>query len=109
MSRPDDPPDARYFRSDRFFRSEGQWYFATREGVDFGPFTIRPDGEKALRRYIETQHTMARLRGRDPGLDASNQWDPASVADAARQVADWRLDRNRRPDSQYVDRADKHK
>lgn len=26
------------FRSNRVFRSNGQWYFHTREGVDIGPF-----------------------------------------------------------------------
>jgi Domain of unknown function (DUF6316) len=26
------------FRSDRVFRSNSQWYFHTREGIDVGPF-----------------------------------------------------------------------
>jgi hypothetical protein len=27
-----------FFRSDRVFRSNGQWFFHTREGIDVGPF-----------------------------------------------------------------------
>jgi hypothetical protein len=109
MARASDPAEVNCFRSERFYLSNGQWYFATREGVDFGPFTIRADGEKALSRYIDTQHTMRRLRQRDPGLDAERQWNDQSVARAAREVADWRLDRGGRPDAQYSDRSEKHK
>ena len=97
----------KFFQTDRFFRSEGMWYFTTREGIDFGPFTIRPDGEKALLRYLDTQRTMDRLRHRDPSM--KDQWDVQDVANAARDVASWRLDRNSRSDRYYVDRSDKHK
>ena len=110
MPRAKDPEGARFFQSDRFFTSEGQWYFATREGVDFGPFTIRSDGEKALQRYIDTQNTMGRLRARDPALrEAGHQWNHQGVARAAREVADWRLDRKERSDELYSDRSDEHK
>lgn len=109
MRRATDPADARFFQSDRFFRSDGGWYFATREGVNFGPFTVRPDGEKALARYIDTQRTMRRLRARDPSLNEQRQWNDQSVARAAREVADWRLDRSTRSNDQYSDRDEKHK
>lgn len=109
MPRASDSAGTRYFSSDRFFRSEGMWFFTTREGVDFGPFTARGEGEKALMRYIDTQKTMRRLRARDPVLDESRQWNDQSVASAAREVADWRLDRSKRPNSQYSDRDEKHK
>jgi hypothetical protein len=109
MHRATDPADRRCFRSDRFFTSEGQWYFSTREGVDFGPFTVRSDGEKALMRYLDTQKTMRRLRARDPVLDEERQWNDQSVAQAAREVADWRLDRGQRSSHLYADRAEKHK
>lgn len=109
MPRATDPADARFFQSDRFFLSEGAWYFATREGIDFGPFTRRHDGEKALQRYIDTQHTMRKLRARDPTLNEQRQWNDQSVARAAREVSDWRLDRGNRRDSMYVDRDERHK
>ncbi|MBK80222.1 MAG: hypothetical protein CMQ43_04820 [Gammaproteobacteria bacterium] len=108
MRRATDPADVQCFRSDRFFRAEGAWFFATREGIDFGPFTARHDGEKALARYIDTQHTMQRLRSRDPAL-RDEQWDDQSVARAAREVADWRLDRGGRSNALYVDREERHK
>jgi len=109
MRRATDQADVYCFRSDRFFRSEGAWYFTTREGIDFGPFTVRHDGEKALVRYLDTQKTMRRLRARDPVLDDSRQWNDQSVARAAREVADWRLERGRKSNSQYTDRSEKHK
>ena len=104
-----DRTECKAFQTDRFFKSNGMWYFATREGIDFGPFTIRPDGEKAARRYIETQHIMRRLRSRDPNITDENQWDDQDVALAAKEVSNWRLDRDSRPNSMYTDRADKHK
>ena len=109
MHRMTDSADTRFFQSDRFFASDGQWFFTTREGVDFGPFTVRSDGEKALQRYIDTQRTMRRLRARDPVLDEERQWNDQSVARAAREVADWRLDRSQRSNGLYSDRSDKHK
>jgi len=30
-----------WFRSERIFRSNGLWYFHTREGIDVGPFGTR--------------------------------------------------------------------
>ena len=109
MHRTTDNEPGRYFQTERFFRVEGQWYFATREGIDFGPFTIRHDGERALQRYLDTQHTMQRLRRRDPGLAKESQWDSQSVADAANEISQWRLDRNQRPDGMYSDRSKKHR
>jgi hypothetical protein len=110
MHRASDTATTRVFQTDRFFRSEGMWYFVTREGIDFGPFTVRSDGEKALDRYIETQHTMHKLRARDPGmqLDAA-RWDDQHVAKAAQEVSDWRLDRGKRSNTLYSDREESHK
>lgn len=106
MGRATDTADTTFFQSDRFFRSEGMWFFVTREGIDFGPFTLRYDGEKALARYIDTQKTMTRLRARDPALGAERQWHDQSVARAARDVSDWRLQGNSHP---RADRSSKHK
>ena len=104
-----DESEVKVFQTDRFFKSNDMWYFATREGIDFGPFTIRADGEKAVRRYIETQHIMQRLRARDPNITEENKWDAQDVALAAQDVSNWRLDRSSRPNSMYSDRADKRK
>ena len=109
MHRATDTGDTRVFQTDRFFRSEGMWYFATREGIDFGPFTVRGDGERALVRYIDTQHTMHKLRARDPSMRLESRWDDQNVAEAARQVSDWRLDRGTRSNTLYSDRDSAHK
>jgi hypothetical protein len=108
VRRATDAEDCKVFQTDRFFRSNGMWYFATREGVDFGPFTIRPDSEKALDRYIDTQQTMQRVCRRDPNIGEENQRDEQSVAGAAKTISAWRLDRAGRPSGSYSDRSDKH-
>ncbi len=51
MTRRDDIEDKTYFRSDRLFCSNGQWFFSTREG-DQGPFAERDLAEAALRRFV---------------------------------------------------------
>ena len=107
--RASDQTEKQFFQTDRFFRSDGMWYFATREGVDFGPFTVKNDGEKALQRYVDTQKTMARLRRRDPTIRDGNAWDNQNVAKAAQDISGWRLERNARSDSIYSDRSEKHK
>jgi hypothetical protein len=104
-----DTQDINRFQTDRYFRSEGAWFFATREGVDFGPYTIRIEAEKALKRYLETQVTMASLRDRDPTMTGAGEWSSSNVASAAKDVTRWRDDRKSRPDDMYTDRADKHK
>lgn len=41
------------FRTGRFFNVGANWYFATREAIDQGPFTSRNEAETALSKYIE--------------------------------------------------------
>lgn len=45
-----------WFRSDRFFRSDGRWYFHTREGSAVGPYATRFDAE------IDAGRLLALLR-----------------------------------------------
>ena len=42
-----------YFRSDRYFQSNGQWHFATREQTIEGPYPTRAKAEAGLARYVE--------------------------------------------------------
>ena len=51
MTRRDDKEDKTYFRSDRLFCSNGQWFFVTREGEQ-GPYPKRDQAEAALERFI---------------------------------------------------------
>lgn len=41
------------FRTNRFFSAGGQWYFATRETVDVGPYATRADAELDAGRLLE--------------------------------------------------------
>jgi len=40
------------FRSSRFFKEGGKWYFHTREGSAQGPFEHRCDAERGLESHI---------------------------------------------------------
>ena len=46
------------FRSERFYHANNSWYFLIRGGNAKGPFDNRPDAEKALHQYIETQSRL---------------------------------------------------
>ena len=52
-----------YFRSNRFFSSNGQWYFATREATNAGPYATKPAAEAALVDYLAQ---VAGIFGPDP-------------------------------------------
>lgn len=41
------------FRTERFFAVGNRWYFATREGVDSGPYASRDRAEEGLRRFLK--------------------------------------------------------
>ena len=51
MGRRDDVEDKTYFRSDRLFCSNGEWFFVTRE-EEKGPYRNRDLAEAALQRFI---------------------------------------------------------
>jgi hypothetical protein len=58
-----------WFRSERIFRSNGQWYFHTREGIDVGPFATRFAAEveasilkNILKEVPEPQRARTRIR-----------------------------------------------
>jgi len=45
--------DKFWFRSDRFFTADKQWYFTTRENRDVGPYASREDAEHGLELFID--------------------------------------------------------
>ena len=45
--------ESTWFRSDRFFTVENNYFFSTREGLNVGPFPTRKSAEKGLRLYIQ--------------------------------------------------------
>ncbi|MEE8058785.1 MAG: DUF6316 family protein [Pseudomonadales bacterium] len=40
-------------RTDRFFSSQGQWFFSTREGTPIGPFDDKEEARQGLGDFIE--------------------------------------------------------
>jgi hypothetical protein len=46
-----------WFRSGRFFRDGGKWYFNTREGTIEGPFEERTEAEDRLKEYIRIMNS----------------------------------------------------
>ncbi len=44
-----------WFRDNRFYRLMDNWYFTTREGIDFGPFVSQNEAENQLLSYITHQ------------------------------------------------------
>jgi len=67
--RRNESPKKLWFRSERIFRSNGQWYFHTREGIDVGPFATRFAAEveasilkNILKDTPEVQNARTRIR-----------------------------------------------
>jgi hypothetical protein len=59
MNRDTDLVQKVYFRADRFHRSDGYWYFVTREGVNMGPFESKQRAEAELANYLGVDATPA--------------------------------------------------
>lgn len=45
------------FRSGRFFKNNGKWFFNTREGTMEGPFGELVDAESRLKEYINIMNS----------------------------------------------------
>ena len=65
IRRHDDDGTRSVFQSDRFFLSNGKWFFNTREALSLGPFERRGDAELALGEYVAAKTGM-RIGGMDP-------------------------------------------
>lgn len=52
MKRKSDDKDVTVFRTDRFFLSDRQWFFTTREGGNLGPFESHAEADTALVQYL---------------------------------------------------------
>lgn len=46
-------PDRTWFRSQRIYRKEDQWFIMTREGMDIGPYESADQARKDAQRLIE--------------------------------------------------------
>jgi hypothetical protein len=61
MRRRDDRTEKTYFRSERVFAMNGQWYFGSREG-DHGPFRTPDLARAALTRFISEKVELDRFQ-----------------------------------------------
>lgn len=52
MNRTTDDREKTFFRSERFFLSQEQWFCTTREGTILGPYPQRSDAVAGLRKYL---------------------------------------------------------
>lgn len=50
------------FRSGRYFCVNGEWYFATRESAEHGPYIDRAAAEIACHRYVNAKRRQSQLR-----------------------------------------------
>jgi hypothetical protein len=50
-----------WLRCNRFYNLKGQWFFSTREGIDFGPFATQDEAKTELQQFIQRfkQSTLA--------------------------------------------------
>ena len=70
LIRAGDKRGATHFQSDRFFVADGEWYFATRETSEQGPFGTKGGAEKALMDYLKVEVGIV-FPTRDPWDDPS--------------------------------------
>jgi len=54
-NRTNEPPKTHFRSGDRCFKTNGEWYFATREGVEVGPYRSREAAAIAAGRLIKTR------------------------------------------------------
>ena len=47
-------------KSDRVFYKSKGWFFATREGLDMGPFPSRRSAEYEIRSYLQSMRKLAK-------------------------------------------------
>ena len=52
-----DKEPRKWFRSSRFFKQEGKWFFYTREGTIEGPFSDMEHAEGRLREYVKIMNS----------------------------------------------------
>lgn len=66
MRRKTDNPRSMHFHANRIHRTNGYWYFETREGDNVGPFDSKEEARKELSRFMA--ETVAETAGPNPDL-----------------------------------------
>ncbi len=52
-SRVGESTSRQFIRSGRFFQTQGNWYFKTREGINYGPYTNKTECRYAYNEFID--------------------------------------------------------
>jgi hypothetical protein len=71
MRRREDADDKTYFRSDRIYSMNGQWYFGAREG-DCGPFPSREGALAALGQFVNEMVELGSFQKSREGVESLN-------------------------------------
>lgn len=58
MERKSDTHTTIHYHANRFYRINGEWYYSTREGEDFGPFTMQDSAQKSLAKYLADREAV---------------------------------------------------
>ena len=64
MQRKTDNPRSMHFHTNRIHRTNGYWYFETREGDNVGPFDSKEEARKELSRFMA--ETVVETPGQNP-------------------------------------------
>ncbi|WP_444998104.1 DUF6316 family protein [Aliikangiella sp. IMCC44359] len=60
-------------RSGRFFCESGNWYFKTREGINYGPYTSKTECKYAYQEFIDIVNNHNDLGGIEVEYDDSEK------------------------------------
>jgi len=63
-----------WFRSDRFFIINSQWYFNTREGQNVGPFESIEHAQKSVPLFLDTLQNTKNGRDFAQSIAINGQW-----------------------------------
>lgn len=74
-SRTGENTSRQFLRSGRFFQTQGNWFFKTREGIDYGPFTSKTECRYAYNEFLDLVSTQNDLGGIPIDFeDTGSQW-----------------------------------
>jgi len=63
QSRHGEAATQQFVRTGRFFLQEGNWFFKTREGLDYGPYESKTECRYAYEEFIDVVSTSNDLGG----------------------------------------------
>ena len=70
-----------FTRSGRFFSQKGNWFFKTREGLDYGPFSSRTECKYAYDEFIDVVSSSNELGGMPVDFeDTSSDWKVPNIS-----------------------------